>query len=99
MKLALSTATAALIFGTLLSPAMAEDRPTPIAPPKNLSRVLRRSETSLVDTLREKNWLDDNAPGLFAGGGRRRWRWWWAAAEAEDAELEAAALGRIVPPN
>ena len=36
MKLALSTATAALIFGTLLSPAMAEDRPTPIAPPKTM---------------------------------------------------------------
>jgi len=36
MRRVWTTAGAAIIFGALLTPALAEDRPTPIAPPKTM---------------------------------------------------------------
>ena len=51
MKRLLSTAAAIMVVGAMLTPAVAEDRPTPIAPPKTMgdegklprpSRVRRR---------------------------------------------------------
>ncbi len=46
MKRLLSTAAAIMVVGAMLTPAVAEDRPTPIAPPKTMGdegKLLRHS--------------------------------------------------------
>ncbi len=58
MKRVLSTAAAIMVVGAMLTPAVAEDRPTPIAPPR---RWVRKANFLRHSRVRRPRWGNRSA--------------------------------------